>query len=68
MSHSKTYRSTAWLQGQMQWHMKVEKTPEGKFKAFTESAPHITAVADEEHQAFNGLKEQLRDAAVRGEI
>ena len=52
----------------MQWHLKVEKTPEGKFKAFSDSAPHITAVADEEHQAFTKVKEQLREAAVRGDI
>jgi hypothetical protein len=65
---SKTYRSTAWLNGQMQWHMRTERTPEGKFKATADSVPGISALADEEHQAVNRLKEQLVVAAAKGEI
>lgn len=62
-----SHRSTAWLRGQMQWHIEMEKTPTG-YKATTKSAPEFAGVGVEEHQAVNSLKEQLRDAAVSGKL
>lgn len=52
----------------MQWHVQVEKTPKGTYKASTASAPRFASEAQEPHQAVNALKEQLRNAAVRGEL
>lgn len=63
-----SYRSTAWLNGQMQWHLKVSRTEQGTFKASTDSVPGVECERPEEHQAIVGLKEILREKAVKGEL
>lgn len=65
---SKAYRSTAWLNGQMQWHLTSTRQENGTYKATTNQVPGASFEAAEESQAINGLKAQLRERAVRGEI
>lgn len=62
-----THRSTAWLNGQMQWHIHTETTPTG-VKASTPAVPDLVVEAPESHQAVNKLKETLRGRAVRGDL
>ena len=62
-----THRSTAWLNGQMQWHINTSSTPTG-FKASTPTVPDLVVEAPEPHQAVNKLKETLRDRALRGDL
>lgn len=68
MSSMTTHRSTAWLNGHLQWHLKSEKLENGHYRATATNAPGKEAIAPEEHLAITQLKQQLREAAVKGEM
>jgi len=64
----RSQRSTAWLSGQLQFHINVNSTPEGTYKATANGYDGFEGTGEHEHQAVNELKQKVRQAAMAGEL